>query len=123
MILLFDPRLRGDDDFQVIHTWCDIIHTGCVKPVIKYRARDRKIARPMVTVPGISVGRKMKRFEFGKSVLENLIAMSKQRSLAEAAAQCGIAFCRHSKQIEGLNVINSNDPLKAAIDYAANHEQ
>ncbi|MCK4819508.1 hypothetical protein KA005_27320 [bacterium] len=63
------------------------------------------------------------KYEFGKSILENLKAMSVQKSLAEVAAGCDIAFCRYSKEIEGLKVINASDPLRAAIDFAAEHNK
>jgi len=66
---------------------------------------------------------KQEKFNPGKSVLENLAAMSKQRNLAEVAAECDIAFCRSSKEIEGLEVINAPDPLRAALDYAAANDK
>ncbi len=65
----------------------------------------------------------MAKYNPEKSILENLIAMSEQRELADVAKECDIAFCRYSKKIEGLDVINAEDPLRAALDYAAKHKK
>ncbi len=61
----------------------------------------------------------MSGYEFGKSVLENLKAMSEQRDIADVAKECDVAFNQGSGEIHGLKVITAKDPLKAAIDYAS----
>ncbi len=65
----------------------------------------------------------MAKYNPEKSILENLIAMSEQRELADVAKECDIAFCRYSSKIEGLDVINADDPLRAALDYAMKHKK
>ena len=62
-------------------------------------------------------------FDINKSVLENLKAMSGQKEIEIVAKECDIAFCRSSKQICGLEVINDPDPLKAALDYASKNNK
>lgn len=52
-------------------------------------------------------------YKFGASVIENLKAMSEQRSLKEVMAECGAAFDHEFGDI---------DPLRSALDFAVEYD-
>ena len=53
------------------------------------------------------------KYEFGKSVIENLTAMSGQRDFDEVKSECVSGFSKEA---------GDDDPLRAALDHAVKHE-
>lgn len=52
-------------------------------------------------------------YKFGNSVIENLKAMSEQRSLEDVAKECQVTFSYESGDI---------DPLRSALDHAKEYD-
>jgi len=61
-------------------------------------------------------------YEFGKSILENITAMSRPRDIEDVAKECDIAFNQGGGKIYGLVVIKAKEPLRAAIDCAYHND-
>lgn len=53
---------------------------------------------------------------------EKLARMTIQRSIQDVIAECDIAFCPHCKFVDGLETINADDPLRAALDFAREND-
>ena len=56
-------------------------------------------------------------FEFGKSVIENLTAMSAQRDFEEVKSECNAGFF---DEIDGE--VYDADPLRSALDHAVEYD-
>lgn len=59
---------------------------------------------------------------FELPIAEKLAAMTIQRTILDVIAECDIAFCPHGKFVGALETINTDDPLKAALDHAREND-
>ena len=59
---------------------------------------------------------------FELPVEEKLARMTRQRSIQDVIAECDIAFCQYGKFVDGLETVNADDPLRAALDHAREND-